>query len=52
MWGKKPERLIELGVRRMLPKNRLGRKMFKKMKVYAGSNHPHQAQKPIPLEIK
>jgi len=51
MWEKKPECLIELGVKKMLPKNRLGRKMFKKMKVYAGPTHPHQAQKPIPLEI-
>lgn len=48
---KKPEALVENAVRGMLPKNRLGRAMFRKLKVYAGSDHPHQAQKPIPLEI-
>lgn len=48
----KPERMIELAVRGMLPKNSLGRKQFKKLKVYAGPTHPHQAQQPIPLEIK
>lgn len=41
-----PTRAIEFAVRGMLPKNRLGRRMFKKLKVYAGSDHPHQAQKP------
>ncbi|HQD40158.1 MAG: 50S ribosomal protein L13 [Firmicutes bacterium] len=49
--ARKPERVIELAVKRMLPKNRLGRKMFKKMKVYSGSEHPHQAQKPQPLSL-
>ncbi len=44
-----PERIIEEAVHGMLPKNRLGRKLFKKLKVYAGPNHPHQAQKPIEL---
>lgn len=44
-----PERIIEYAVRRMLPKTKLGEKMFKKLKVYAGSEHPHQAQKPQPL---
>ena len=44
-----PERLIEQAVRRMLPKNKLGRKMFKKLKVYAGPEHPHQAQQPKAL---
>ncbi len=44
-----PERVIEEAVRGMLPKNRLGRAMFKKLKVYAGGNHPHAAQKPQPL---
>jgi large subunit ribosomal protein L13 len=48
---KHPERVIEAAVRGMLPKNRLGRKMFKKLKVYAGSDHPHQAQQPKPLEL-
>ncbi|MBM7853860.1 large subunit ribosomal protein L13 [Desulfohalotomaculum tongense] len=43
---KKPERAVEKAVKGMLPHNRLGRKMFKKLKVYRGSEHPHQAQKP------
>ena len=46
-----PERVIESAVRGMLPKNALGRKMFKKLKVYAGSEHPHAAQLPQPLEL-
>ncbi|RME71920.1 MAG: 50S ribosomal protein L13 [Chloroflexi bacterium] len=45
-----PTRVVESAVRGMLPKNRLGRRMFKKLKVYAGPNHPHQAQQPKPLE--
>ncbi len=46
-----PERVIESAVRGMLPKNRLGRKMFKKLKVYAGSDHPHEAQQPKMLDL-
>jgi large subunit ribosomal protein L13 len=46
-----PERVLEAAVRGMLPKNRLGRKMFTKLKVYAGPNHPHQAQQPTELEL-
>lgn len=46
-----PERVLEAAVRGMLPKNPLGRKMFKKLKVYAGPEHPHQAQQPEALEI-
>lgn len=46
---KHPERLLEEAVRGMLPKTRLGRAMFHKLKVYAGPKHPHQAQKPEPL---
>lgn len=46
-----PTRAIELAVKGMLPKNRLGRRMFKKLKVYAGSEHPHQAQEPQVLEL-
>jgi large subunit ribosomal protein L13 len=46
-----PERVIESAVKGMLPKNRLGRQMHKKLKVYAGPNHPHAAQKPQPLEL-
>jgi large subunit ribosomal protein L13 len=48
---KKPEVTFELAVRRMLPKNRLGRKMFKKLHVYAGAEHPHKAQNPKPLKL-
>jgi len=48
---KAPERVIETAVKGMLPKNPLGRAMFKKLKVYAGSEHQHQAQQPQPLEI-
>ena len=47
----KPEEAIELAVKGMLPKNRLGRKMFKKFKVYSGSEHPHEAQQPEELEL-
>lgn len=46
-----PERIIEHAVKGMLPKNTLGRQLFTKLKVYAGSEHPHQAQKPEVLEI-
>jgi large subunit ribosomal protein L13 len=48
---KHPTRAVEFAVKGMLPKNRLGRRMFKKLKVYAGSDHPHQAQKPQVLEL-
>ena len=48
---KAPERIIESAVKGMLPKNPLGRAMFKKMKVYAGSEHPHTAQQPQVLDI-
>ncbi len=51
MMERYPERVIELAVRGMLPKNTLGRHMRRKLKVYAGSEHPHQGQKPEPLEI-
>ena len=46
-----PERVIETGVKGMLPKNPLGRAMFRKLKVYAGPNHPHTAQQPQVLDI-
>ena len=49
MLAKHPERVVELAVKGMLPKNALGRQMRKKLKVYAGSEHPHQAQNPEPL---
>ena len=45
-----PTRVIKAAVKGMLPRNRLGRKMFKKLKVYAGPEHPHEAQRPKPLE--
>jgi len=48
---KHPERVLEAAVRGMLPKNALGRKMLKKLKVYAGDSHPHQAQQPKVLEL-
>jgi large subunit ribosomal protein L13 len=46
-----PERAVEKAVRGMLPKNSLGRQMLRKLKVYAGPEHPHQAQQPRPFEI-
>jgi large subunit ribosomal protein L13 len=46
-----PTRVLESAVRGMLPKNPLGRKMFKKLKVYAGPDHPHAAQQPSQLEL-
>lgn len=49
--AKQPEKVVEKAVRGMLPKNSLGRKMFRKLKVYAGPDHPHQAQQPVPYEI-
>ena len=51
MLEKHPDRLIEKAVKGMLPKNRLGRAMAKKLKVYAGPEHPHAAQKPAAFEI-
>jgi large subunit ribosomal protein L13 len=47
-----PDRVIEWAVEGMLPKNRLGRAMAKKLKVYRGAAHPHEAQQPQPLEVK
>jgi large subunit ribosomal protein L13 len=49
--AKYPERLIEEAVRGMLPKSKLGRKQIKKLKVYRGASHPHEAQQPRPLKI-
>jgi len=48
--SKKPQRLIEIAVRGMLPKNRLGRRLYTKLKVYAGAEHPHMAQQPQVVE--
>lgn len=49
--NRRPTRLVEHAVRGMLPKNRLGRRQLKKLKVYAGGEHPHGAQQPEPLEV-
>ncbi len=51
MQAKYPERIIEDAVRGMLPKTKLGRKQFKKLKVYRGAKHPHEAQRPRPLKV-
>jgi len=51
MMAKKPEKVIELAVKRMLPKNALARVMLKKLKVYRGQEHDHQAQKPEKIEL-
>ena len=50
--AKKPERAVELAIKGMLPKGPLGRDMYRKLHVYAGENHGHQAQKPVVMEIK
>jgi len=49
---KKPAEIVRQSIRGMLPKNRLGRKQLSKLQVYAGPTHPHEAQKPIPLELE
>jgi large subunit ribosomal protein L13 len=49
--AKHPERAVEKAVKGMLPKNTLGRQMLRKLKVYAGPDHPHRAQQPVPFEI-
>jgi large subunit ribosomal protein L13 len=49
--AKKPTEMLKIAVKGMLPKNSLGRQMLQKLKIYAGPDHPHEAQKPIPLEI-
>jgi large subunit ribosomal protein L13 len=51
MLAEHPERVIEMAVKGMLPKNPLGRSMFKKLHVFAGEKHPHAAQQPKPLDI-
>ena len=51
MFAKKPEQVIELAVKGMLPKNKLGKAMAKKLKVYAGADHPHAAQQPENLDL-
>ncbi|MDL2321739.1 50S ribosomal protein L13 [Desulfosarcina sp. OttesenSCG-928-B08] len=49
---KRPEDVIRFAVKGMLPKNSLGRKLFKKLKVYAGGQHPHEAQQPEPMRLQ
>jgi len=51
MLQRHPERVLQFAVQKMLPKNALGREMFKKLKVYAGPEHPHQAQQPQALDL-
>lgn len=52
MLAEKPEHLVRLAVKGMLPRNRLSRKLVTKLKVYAGAEHPHEAQQPQPLTLK
>src|SRR4051794_41243421 len=47
---RRPERILELAIQRMMPKSKMGRHMMAKLKLYAGPQHPHQAQSPLPLE--
>src|SRR4030065_727710 len=49
--AKKPTEMIRIAVKGMLPKNSLGRQMLQKLKIYAGAKHPHEAQKPVPLQL-
>ena len=51
LMARKPNDIVERAVKGMLPKNRLGRKMFKKLFVYAGASHPHSAQQPTPFKF-
>lgn len=51
MMEKHPERILEKAIRGMLPKNTLGRQMYRKLKVYAGPHHKHQAQQPVKIEL-
>ena len=51
MFAKNPEKVVELAVKGMLPKNKLGKAMAKKLKVYGGADHPHTAQQPQPIEL-
>ena len=51
MIERRPEEVLRLAVKGMLPRNRLGRQQLRKLKIYAGPEHPHQAQQPAPLEV-
>jgi large subunit ribosomal protein L13 len=52
MREKKPAKMVELAIQGMLPKTKLGKQMYRKLKVYAGDRHPHAAQKPVALAVK
>ena len=52
MLERRPEEVIRLAVKGMLPRNRLGRAQLRKLKIYAGPEHPHQAQQPKPMEVQ
>ena len=52
MQARRPEEIIRLAVKGMLPRNRLGRQQLRKLKIYAGPEHPHTAQQPQPMEIE
>ncbi len=52
MLARHPERVLEEAVKRMVPRNRLGRQQMNKLKIYAGSNHPHQAQQPVEFKLQ
>ena len=52
MLATQPEKVVEMAVRGMLPKNKLGAQMYRKLNVYAGPEHPHAAQKPVELKLK
>mgnify|MGYP000965399987 FL=1 len=52
LMAEKPERMVELAIKGMLPKGKLGDQMYRKLFVYAGSEHPHTAQQPVVMEIK
>ena len=52
MRSTKPAKMIELAISGMLPKNKLGKQMYRKLNVYAGDKHPHQAQKPVELVLE
>ena len=51
MMARRPEEVLRLAVKGMLPRNRLGRQQLRKLKIYAGPEHPHQAQQPAPMEV-
>ena len=52
MIARRPEEVLRLAVKGMLPRNRLGRQQLRKLKIYAGPDHPHQAQQPVPMEVE